>query len=131
MRLIKKLRNTLRRRGFSQTGAALVETAIILPLLSTLSFGVLEFGLLISDELGMASSMRAAVRVASTSGAASTADYDTLQAMRNVKSTAGNSKLQKIVIYRASSAGGEPISACASGEHGVANQCNVYEASDM
>lgn len=51
-----------------QTGAAAVEMAIVLPLLIMVLFGVLEFGRIFGQDLGMGNGAREAARYAATGG---------------------------------------------------------------
>ena len=53
----------LRRRGGNERGSALVETAIILPVILVLTFGALEFGFALSDASGLRSSVRSGARI--------------------------------------------------------------------
>ena len=56
----EKLRADL--AGRSQRGAALIEAAIIMPVLLMIVFGVFEYGLLFRDELTLAQSTRDGAR---------------------------------------------------------------------
>ena len=54
------------RSGHLQRGAALIEAAIILPLLMMLAFGGIEFGLAFKESATVAQASRAGARIAST-----------------------------------------------------------------
>ena len=120
------LRRSRRRSGKRDRGAVLIEAALAVPMLTTLAFGVLEFGSLIAEHHDMSSAVRAAARVASTSGASSTADHDILQAMHDSQGSNHADSLDKVVIYKANDSSGVPTGACAQAQ-AVPGQCNVYK----
>ena len=60
----------------TERGAVAVEAAIITPLLVALAFGIIEFGLLLKDDLGVTSSVRAGARMASAEPRAATFAQD-------------------------------------------------------
>ena len=64
-----------------ERGAALVEMAIIAPLLVLLVFGILEFGLAFKNKLTIAHSANAAARIGSTIGTDPEADMLILEAV--------------------------------------------------
>ncbi len=59
-------RNPTHRDGWSQRGAALIEAAIILPLLIMLAFGGIEFGLAFKESATLGHAARAGARIGST-----------------------------------------------------------------
>ncbi len=61
---MRTLINKLRNRGKDERGAALVEFAIIMPLLFTLVLGIVEFGWLLSNDLDIRHGAREAARQA-------------------------------------------------------------------
>src|SRR5436305_6878790 len=71
----------LRRR--TQRGAALVEAAIVLPVLITLTLGVIEIGFIFKDSLTISSAVRSGVRIGAADGATGQADYDILSAVKS------------------------------------------------
>ncbi len=115
-----------RRRG--ERGVALVEAAIITPLLMMLVFGIIEFGFAFKDSLTLANGSRAGARVGSAAGIDPTADYAILQAVRGATGSLANVDL--IVVFKASGPTASVPSACVS-TGAQAGLCNVYVASDM
>jgi Flp pilus assembly protein TadG len=57
--------NARRRRAHDQQGAAMVEMALVLPLLLLILFGIIQFGLLLFRYQGMQTAAREGARVAS------------------------------------------------------------------
>lgn len=116
-------------RARTELGAVLVETAIVALVLLTISFGIVEFGLLMRQVNEAASSVRSGVRVATSSGSDANADLNILQSMKN--SNVGLSgEITEVMIFRADSATGRPIGPCQNFQP-TPNNCNVYDASDV
>ncbi len=69
------------RRHDGEKGAALVEMAIVLPLLVVLVFGIVEYGLLFKEKLTIAAATSSAARTGATMGNRDAADYRILQAL--------------------------------------------------
>lgn len=76
MRLAQKLRQNGHERG-----AAMVEMAIVTPLLIFLVFGIIEYGLLFQEKLTIASAASSAARTGATMGTRAEADFAILQAL--------------------------------------------------
>jgi hypothetical protein len=109
-----------------QRGAALVEAAIITPLLLLLIFGVIEFGFLFKDSLTLANATRSGARVGSSSANDPLADYNILKAIEPSQSFAD---IQDVVVYKADGPDGTVPPGCLSS--GVSGLCNHYTASDL
>jgi hypothetical protein len=118
----------MRRRGREQRGAALVEMAIVLPLLVLLVFGILEFGLAFRDKLTVANGTQSAGRVAAALGTQDDADIATLRAVEQslgLLPNSGGAIIKHVQIWR-SNGSGSPAAACGTvGAGGSA--CNWYE----
>jgi Flp pilus assembly protein TadG len=56
------------RRGWARHGGVLVEMALVIPVLITMMFGMLEFGFIFSDQTMLTHASREATRVASLGG---------------------------------------------------------------
>ncbi len=69
------------RRIFGERGAAIVEMAIVLPLLIVLVFGIVEYGLLFKEKLTIASAATSAARTGATMGTRAEADIAILRAL--------------------------------------------------
>jgi Flp pilus assembly protein TadG len=69
------------RNAFGERGAALVEMAILLPLLIVLVFGIIEYGLLFKEKLTIAAAATSSARTGATMGTRAEADFAILQAL--------------------------------------------------
>jgi hypothetical protein len=69
------------RSRFGEGGAALVEMAIILPLLVLLVFGIIEYGLVFKEKLTIAAAAASSARTGATMGTRAEADFAILQAL--------------------------------------------------
>lgn len=108
-------------------GAALVEMAIVAPLLILLVFGILEFGLAFQDRLTVSNGTQSAGRVVAALGSQEDADYATLQAVEQslgLLPGAGGAVIKHVQIWK-SNGSGSPVTACANAGNGGAN-CNWY-----
>ncbi|WP_051552240.1 TadE/TadG family type IV pilus assembly protein [Nocardioides sp. URHA0020] len=67
--MTRRARCSHRRTTRDQRGAVAVEAALVLPILFTLLFGIIELSLLVRDQISVASSVRVGSRAATTTGA--------------------------------------------------------------
>jgi Flp pilus assembly protein TadG len=109
----------------TQRGAALVEAAIVLPVVLTLLVGIIEFGFIWKDSLAISNAVRAAARIGSADGTNAASDYDILQ---QIKTGTSGMAVNMIVVFKANSYSSVPAS-CLTGS--VSGLCNRYVASDM
>lgn len=82
----------MRRTWRSQDGAAAVEMALVLPVLVLLAYGVIEFGLIFAQDLGMGNGAREGARFAAstpTLDCDNAADDDVLQLVIDATRTTG------------------------------------------
>jgi len=102
--------------GTGSRGAALIEMAILMPLLILLLIGIFEFGAAFKDFLTTSNSVRVGTRILSAKGDIATADCHALKAAVESMSTATTlSKISSIEIYKANSAGDQ-----------IAGETNTY-----
>ena len=125
------------RRLRGDGGSVMVELALVAPFLVLLVLGVFEFGNVYRDKTLLAGSLRSAGRTASQSGTISSADQLALTAFYASASKLKSATLQKVIIYKASSASGPPPAACLTAStsgtapFGVSGVCNVYKGSQV
>ncbi len=123
------------RRARGESGVALVEAAIVIPLLSMLAFGALEFGLLYSAAIDLKAASRAGARIGTATGEEPTTDKVILQAIRNSRGDMRENGFERIVIYNAShpSLGPtrEPHDTCQAGIASATWECNVYSSANF
>jgi Flp pilus assembly protein TadG len=115
--------------GRDERGVALVEAAIVTPLLLMLVFGIIEFGLLFKDSLTIANAARAGARVGTSQGNDPMADYQILQAVAGASGSLAS--VTKVIVFDATGPNGAVPAACVSSSVGVAGVCNVYTAADL
>jgi hypothetical protein len=122
----RPFRARARHRHADDRGAALVEGAIITPLLLLLVFGVIEFGFLFKDSLTIANAARSGARVGSSSANDPLADYNVLKAIEPAQNLA---HINAIVVFKAAGPNGTLPPGCDLGGQG--GICNYYPASDL
>jgi hypothetical protein len=117
------------RRG-GERGAALVELALIVPILVMLVVGIAEFGFGYRDRLTVQTATRTGARVGSSLGDDPQADYNILQGVRSALGSISTTNIDKIIVYKSATADGAVPSTClTSGSQ--AGSCNVYDASAL
>lgn len=114
-----------------ESGMALVEFALVLPVLVLLTFGLIEFGLFFRDYLTVANSTRTGARVGSAAGSSATADYDILVGLKQAAAAlpGGAPSLEAISVFKSTASGGGLPSGCDTGS--VTGVCNHYSGSDL
>lgn len=121
---------SVRRRG--DGGLAIVEMAIVVPLLALLAAGIIEFGMAWRDDLTISSATRSAARVASNLGDNDLADYEALLALEAALATLDDATIEGVLIYDGSATDGKPAAACFDGggdpQASAAGNCNFYTA---
>ncbi len=103
-------------------GAALVEAAIILPIVIVIVFGIIEWGLAFKDALTVSSATRAGVRTASAMPRNPNFANQTAQAVEKAVQALPNGAIQALWVYKADANGypdgGSGFTGCTT--------CNVY-----
>jgi hypothetical protein len=131
---LQRLRRASARRARGERGVAMVEMAIVAPLLALVVGGMVEFGMLWRDDMTASASTRAAARVASNLGDDNLADYEALLALDAGLSGLTNLNVEGVLIYNASAADGEPHPSCFDGSGDPvdsAGRCNYYTAAQL
>jgi hypothetical protein len=118
-----------RRRG-SERGAVLVEAALVIPILVMLVVGIAEFGFAFRDRLTLQTATRTGARVGSSLGNTAQADYNILQGIRSALGSIPTSKVDRIIVYKSTTANGAVPAVCLAGTS-VAGSCNVYAPSAL
>ena len=94
-----------RTRPESDTGAAAVEAAIVLPLLVVMLLGIVEVAMLLRADVGLTSAARSAARVASAEPRIETFATDAATAVVQAGTGMAEADLREVWVYRANSAG--------------------------
>ncbi len=121
------LRGSTRASRSNERGVAMVEAAIVTPLLLMLLFGIIEFGFMFKDTLTLANSSRAGSRMASAAAVDPLADYFVLQAIKGASGTF--TAVQQVIVFKATSPTSAVPGSCLTGA--VAGLCNVYNQTDL
>lgn len=120
------------RRLRGDGGLAIVEFAIVAPLLALFVAGIIEFGMAWRDNLTVSSATRSAARVASNLGDNELADLEALLTLKAALGPLDGSQLVGVLIYDGSATDGAPSPACfdAGGnpQASAAGNCNYYTA---
>jgi len=125
-------RQAARARG--ERGLAIVEFAIVAPLLALIVAGILEFGTAWRDKLTVSNGTRAAARVVSNLGDNRQADREALETLRAALASMDDVTIEGILIYDASAADGAPSPSCFDGAGNArssAGQCNYYTETQL
>src|SRR5579884_3599591 len=103
-----------KRSANGQQGAALLEFALVAPILLLLVFGAIEYGMFFKDYLTVSNTTRTGARVASAAGSDADADYQIIQAVKAAATAlpGGANSIQELSIYKSTSAGGGPSATC-------------------
>ncbi len=88
-----------RQRG--DRGAVAVEAALITPILILLVFGIIEFGLVFKDQLGLTSSVRAGARIASAEPRKATFAQDAADQVAREGGALRMASVKELWVYKA------------------------------
>jgi len=123
-----------KRRGRGDRGVALIEAAIMTPVIFLFLFSIFEFGFAFRDYLAVANSTRDGAREASVAGNVTDADYRTLRAIERASAALPTGAIGRIVIFRATGPTSTIPTACKTSTAAstlAENFCNVYTPSDF
>ena len=124
------------RRRRREGGVALLEIAILSPIVFFLLFALLEFGLLFRDQLTAQDAVGDAARLGAIMGPdvatdGTNADFQVIKTIREGLGSIPPEWVQRIVIFRGNPAGaGSPtdqLPATCKGGTAIAGRCNVYD----
>ena len=123
------------RRGRGDGGLAIVEMAVVAPLLALIVAGIVEFGTAWRDDLTVTNATRAAARVVSNLGDSREADAEALETLRAGVAGMEGVTIEGVLIFEATAADGGPSPSCfdAGGDPtgDAAGNCNYYTASQL
>jgi TadE-like protein len=139
---VRERRNSPRsRRGRGERGSVILESAIGLPILFLLIFGVMEIGMAIKSYSGAANAVSAGGRAGSVAGNDAAADQAILARIARESAGIGKGEIQYVVIWHASGPGTTVPSGClpslpttvntssvgvSDGNSDAIGACNVY-----
>lgn len=115
-----------------ERGVALVEMAIVAPLLGLLMAGIFEFGMAWRNELSVSAATRSSARVASNLGTSISADKEAVYSLQAGVESINNAELVAVMIFPATSTGGVPANCFNfSGDPVGTGSCNYYSKQDL
>jgi len=118
-----------RRRASGERGAALVEAALIMPLLILVVFGVLEAGYAFFGRLTINNMSVVGARQASGQANEVLADYRIVQSVGDASSSMSPSTINLIVVFKASGPGDSVPTACKA--NSLSGTCNRYTGASL
>lgn len=128
--LFRRLRKA---KAEGSRAAVMVEFVLIAPVFAVIMAGVLELGLAFRDTMTVSNALRSGVRVGSNAGRERLADYTILKSIEAAMAEIPTARIQKVIVYKASTSSAAPPSAClsipvptTSSPAGVDGVCNVY-----
>lgn len=113
------------RRLRSERGAALVESAIVVPFVLLLLFGIIEYGLVFMDASGYSSSTRSGARAAVAASRNPTYQDMTRRAVESTMANVSGGSPRTLVVYRADPVTGNPRT-WNGRDYTSCSQCWVY-----
>ncbi len=119
------------RKRRSQRGATLIEAAIVTPLFLIIVMGMFETAFMVHDHLKVNNAAGSGLRAATVEGTTESADFQTLQSLRNGLSTFDPADVERIVIFRADNPNADIPTGCLSVPPPPDAPCNSYVPSDF
>lgn len=121
-----------RERCRGERGTALVEVAILLPVIIMIVLGIVEFGSAWSNKLKVETAARGGARVGSALGTARLADYSVLQSVKSMMNELGLENVDYVVVYKATDIHGAiPANCSGPTPSSQTGKCNVYTGSQL
>lgn len=115
-----------------ESGAVVVEAALVVVVLVSLISGIVEIGSLSRSRISLERLAWSAARVTAMDTGSPSSDLDVLKAVGESLEAAPGSVLRRVVVFRSDTASGTPSSGCqglrpeGTAASGVPGQCNVY-----
>lgn len=119
------------RKRRNQRGATLIEAVIVTPLFLIIVMGMFETAFMVHDNIKVTNAAGAGLRAATVEGTTVSADYQTLQSLRNGLATFDPADVERIVIFRADDPSAPIPAGCLSVPPPPDAPCNSYVPSDF
>jgi hypothetical protein len=109
---------------------------MVVPFLITLALGTYDLGMGWQADITLSNATRAGARVASSLGVANTADYAALVAIGAALGRTPTTEVERVVVFKASSAAGTAPSGCLtasalSAGGSATDSCSVYSSTEL
>lgn len=111
-----------------QRGAAMVEVALVVPLLLALVLGIAELGFRTTNTQHVVNATRSGTRVVSSIGNDRSADHDALLALSGALDKFEPGDVTKIIIFKPELDGSMPLGCRTAPQSG---DCNHYDGTDL
>lgn len=123
-------------RCSGEDGAVVVEFALMAPFLILMVLGVIDYGTLLRNDTTITGAIRNSARAAAQGQNLQYADREALNTLTASLQSASNIVVNRVVIYRAAGTGVVPancrtLALSSSGAGSAADQCNVYNATQV
>lgn len=128
---VRRDRHTRRERG-----AAMLEFALVLPLLLLLAFGTAEAGLGWTENNRVEGAASTAARVGAAAGRDASADVQILVALKASLPPEALANLDRVIVFKPSNSNGAIPTNCdkptgSTNQGGVSGQCNTYSGATV
>ena len=122
-----------------ERGAALVEAALVLPIVLLFIFAILEFGFLWRNVNQVERSLQSAGRTGSNLGTNRFADFEMLRAIDSGLDGMESATIERVIVFNSTDADGAVPANCLTVDvasspmspHGVGGTCNVYSGAQV
>ncbi len=119
-------------RRSRERGAAMVEAALVMPILALLVFAAIDGSVFMKSYMSLGHATTNGARADVTKANHPLADYDMLQAVAKTKYGFDTNSIERIVVFKATSFDDAPPTQCMTNNpHGIPNLCNVYVPADF
>lgn len=124
------MRRTVARRADDESGAVLVEFALVALILLTVLAGTFDLGMGWTAGLRVNEATRTGARIGSGQGEAKNADFSLLSGMRSALDSSGVlDEVERVVIFRSSTKSGQVPEECKTGSGSGA--CNILTGAQL
>lgn len=113
----------------SERGAAIVEAALVTPVVFLLIFGVFQCALMSRSYLAVRSAATDGARSGAVAATSDFADSDVLMAVARAAVSLGDGDISRVVVFKADGPDTSVPPACLTGP--VSGKCNVYSDADL
>ena len=105
----------------------------MVPVFLVMILGIIEFSLVLKDQITVSRFSKNAARVASVKGDDADSDYSILQEVKAGSGTLPKSGIQRVVVFEASATVDQPTATCRNGTPSstAGGRCNVYTGADV
>lgn len=114
------------RRLRGDDGGAMVEFALMLPVLVLMVLGIMDYGFALRESNRIERTVATAARTAGSLANYKYTDYEVLKTVDSATAGISGLDVQKVIVYKTDVDGGPPSAACMAAGSGVAGECNVY-----